>query len=82
MIRTEDITFLGVILDENLSWKSHISHIVKFLNLLVLLVDQVLVSLSLPYSLFCTYFQHCIIVWGSTYPTNLNRLTLLQNAYF
>lgn len=24
------------------------------------------------------YFQYCIIVWGSTYPTNLNRLILLQ----
>ena len=25
MIRTKEVTFLGVILDENLSWKSHIS---------------------------------------------------------
>ena len=27
MIRTKEVTFLGVILDENLSWKSRISHI-------------------------------------------------------
>ena len=27
MIRTKEVTFLGFILDENLSWKSHISHI-------------------------------------------------------
>ena len=27
MIRSKEVTFLGVILDENLSWKSHISHI-------------------------------------------------------
>ena len=27
MIRTKEVTFLGVILDEILSWKSHISHI-------------------------------------------------------
>ena len=27
MIHTKEVTFLGVILDENLSWKSHISHI-------------------------------------------------------
>ena len=33
---------------------------------------------ALYYSLVYPYFQHCIIVWGSTYPTNLNRLILLQ----
>ena len=27
MIRSKELTFLGVILDENLSWKPHISHI-------------------------------------------------------
>ena len=27
MIRVKEVTFLGVILDENLSWKPHISHI-------------------------------------------------------
>ena len=27
MICTKEVTFLGVILDKNLSWKSHISHI-------------------------------------------------------
>ena len=24
------------------------------------------------------YFQYCIIIWGSPYPTNLNLLILLQ----
>ena len=33
---------------------------------------------TLDYSLGYPYFQYCIIVWGSTYPTNLNRLVLLQ----
>jgi len=44
------IEILGVILDENLSQKPHLTYNlpVKFLNLLVLLEDQVLVSLSLP----------------------------------
>ena len=48
MIRVEEVTFLGVIWMKNFHRK-HISLILlaKFLNLLVLLVDQVLVSLSL-----------------------------------
>ena len=50
MIRVKEVTFLGVILDENLSWKPLISYIAGkiSINLLVLLVDQFLVSLSLP----------------------------------
>ena len=32
----------------------------------------------LYYSLVYLYFQYCIIFWGSTYPTNLNRLIMLQ----
>ena len=81
MIRVEEVTFLGVILDENLSWKPHI--VGKILNLLVYIgrASPCLTKLALK-TLYCLlvypYFQYCIIVWGSTYPTNLNRLILLQ----
>lgn len=34
--------------------------------------------LTLYYSLIYPYFQYCISVWGSTYPSNLDRLLLLQ----
>jgi hypothetical protein len=32
----------------------------------------------LYYSLVYPYKQYCILVWGSTYPSNLNRIVLLQ----
>jgi hypothetical protein len=32
----------------------------------------------LYYSLVYPYMQYCILVWGSTYPSNLNRIVLLQ----
>ena len=32
----------------------------------------------LIYSLVYSYFQYCILEWGSTYPTQLRRLILLQ----
>ena len=50
MIRVKEVTFLGVIFWMKTFHTNHIFHIlvVKFLNLLILLVDQVLVSLSLP----------------------------------
>ena len=84
MIRTKEFTFLGVILDENLSWKSNISHIACTISKSVGLIGRPSPCLAtfalktLYYSLVYPYFQYCIIVWGSTYPTNLNRLILLQ----
>ena len=72
MIRTKEVTFLGVILDENLSWKS-VDIIGRSSPCLTTLALK-----TLYYSLVYPYFQYCIIVWGSTYPTNLNRLNLLQ----
>ena len=32
----------------------------------------------LYYSLVYPYMQYCILVWGSTYPSNLTRIVLLQ----
>ena len=32
----------------------------------------------LYYSLIYPYLQYCVIVWGSTYPSNLKRISLLQ----
>ena len=84
MTRVKKVTFLGVILDENLSWKPHISHIACKISKSIGIIGRsspCLTKLALKtlyYSLVHPYFQYCIIVWGSTYPTNLNRLILLQ----
>ena len=34
--------------------------------------------ITLYYSLVYPYMQYCILVWGSTYPSNLYRIVLLQ----
>ena len=33
---------------------------------------------KLYYALVYPYLQYCIVVWGSTYPSNLDRIRLLQ----
>ena len=77
MTRVKEVTFLGVILDENLSWKPHISHIAcKFSKSIGIIFrsNRCLTKIAfktLYYSLVYPNFQYCIIVWGSTYPTNL-----------
>ena len=76
--------FLGVIIDKNLTWKSHIQYICgkvargigiiikarKWLN-----QDSLL---SLYYSFIYPYFIYCNHVWGTTYKTYIEPLTVLQ----
>ena len=82
MIHLKEVTFFGVILDENLSWKPPIIYIAgKISKSVIGRSSPCLTKLTLKtlyFSLVYPCFQYCIIVWGSTYPTNLNRLILLQ----
>ena len=83
-IRENNIVFLGVILDEHLTWKSHISHVSNKISKSTgiirkssfFLLKQSL--LTLHYSMVYPYLQYCNVVWASTYASNLPRLVLLQ----
>ena len=78
------VKFLGLLLDENLSWRYHLSELRKklprtsgiFCNIRHLLPTSVLVSLY--YSLFASFLQYGIIVWGLTYETFTTPLYILQ----
>ena len=75
--------FLGVILDENLTWKPHIANVSRKISKSIGIINKA--SFCLPTTSLCTlyfcwvypYLVYCISVWGSTYP-NLNRIFLLQ----
>ena len=81
---TNEVSFLGVILDEHLSWKSHITHVTRKMSKSIGIIKKASFYLSkstlltLYYSLVYPYMQYCILVWGSTYPSNLRRIVLLQ----
>ena len=76
--------FLGVIVDNQLSWNAHIKHISnkisKSVAILWLLRDifpkQILKTLYL--TLTYPYFNYCNLIWGTAYLTNLNPLIVLQ----
>ena len=82
--QVKEIVFLGVILDEELSWKSHISNVAckisKSIGIMLrasfYLTKRSL--LTLYYSIVYPYIQYCNIVWASTYPNNLRRINILQ----
>ena len=78
--RVKSIKFLGVLLDENLSWKDHIKYIenkvAKNIGLLYraeLFLDKNSL-LTLYYSYIHTYLNYANLSWGSTNRTNLKKL--------
>ena len=82
--KANHVKFLGLLLDENLSWKHHLSELSKklartcgmFLKVRHLLPTDVLVSLH--YSLFASFLQYGIVVWGLTYDTYIKPIFILQ----
>ena len=82
--RVKETVFLGVILDEHISWKPHISHVARKISKSIGIIYKASFLLSksslckLYYSLVYPYLQYCIIIWDSTYPSNLKCIILLQ----
>ena len=84
MDKAKHVNFLGLLLDENLSWKHHLSELSKklartcgiFFKVRHLLPTNVLVSLY--YSLFASFLQYGIVVWGHTYDTYIKPIFILQ----
>ena len=81
--RVTKTKFLGVITDDKLSWKAHISYISGEISrgIGVIIKARNLVKgplLSLHYTLIFPYLTYCNQVRGSTYKYNIDTLTKLQ----
>jgi len=78
--------FLGIYIDESLTWKPHINYISNKLSKSIGMIYKSSyylpqeVKLSLYYSLVYPYLTYCNCVWSSTYPSNLNRIFLFQKC--
>ena len=84
---TDDVgstRFLGVHIDNRLTWKKHISYISGKVSRgigVIVRARRVLNSdalLTLYYSFIYPFFTYCNHVWGSAYATSLQPLLLLQ----
>ena len=82
--RKMNLKFLGVFIDENLNWKQHIHVICGKLSRSIGIITRSKSLLSqaslfkLYFSLIYPYLYYGNIVWGSTYPSNLNRINILH----
>ena len=77
--RTDSIKFLDVLLDENLSWKTHIKYIENKIskNISILFKARSFLYkkslLSLYYSYIHSHINYGSVSWGSTCRTNLKK---------
>ena len=76
--------FLGVQIDSQLTWKKHIEYTCKKLSKCVGILCKARKKLykstliSLYYSFAYPYFIYCNHVWGTNYPSCLERIYLIQ----
>ena len=84
ILETTETKFLGVILDNQLSWHAHVKHISNKISksAAILRILRDIFPLHILKTLYLTlvlpYFNYCNLVWGSAYKNTLKPLVILQ----
>ena len=82
--RISHVKFLGIIIDDKLSWSDHTRYIrgkvAKGFGVLLKArkVFNKETLITLYYSMIFPYLSYCIHIWGSAYQCHLKDLTILQ----
>ena len=82
--RVSDVKFLGITIDENLTWKPHINNIRKtcFRNLGVLNKVKHFLPKNSLYQLYCSlilpYLSYGIVLWGKASKEHVMKIHKLQ----
>ena len=84
ILETTETKFLGVILDNQLSWHAHVKHISNKISksAAILRIIRNIFPLNILKTLYLTlvfpYLNYCNLVWGSAYDNTLYPLVILQ----
>ena len=82
--QVDNTKFLGVYIDQHLTWKTHVNFTAAKISKSVGLLYKAKYYLpsksllTLYYALIYPYLTYCNLIWASTYVTNLQRIYLLQ----
>ena len=82
--RVDKTKFLGVTIDENLSWKNHIDGITKTISRNVGMINKrkFIIPKRILRTLYCTlvllYINYGILIWGKACKTYLEKIHKLQ----
>ena len=84
LMQKDNIKYLGVLVDEHLSWKQQISNVSKKVSRSVSILFKLRYYMNtsmlkgLYYSLVYSHLVYGIEVWGSACDTNLDKIIVLQ----
>ena len=82
--RISQCKFLGLIVDDKLTWKCHIDYICSKVSKLIGILIRarkilpICSLITLYNSLLNPYFTYCINIWGNSFKTHLKRIEILQ----
>uniref|UniRef100_A0A8C6SQ40 Reverse transcriptase domain-containing protein n=1 Tax=Neogobius melanostomus TaxID=47308 RepID=A0A8C6SQ40_9GOBI len=82
--RVHEIKFLGVIIDDRITWKAHIKYISTKISRSISVIAKAkhILNIKALHILYCSlilpYLYYCTVVWGSTYKNTLKPIVLLQ----
>ena len=78
------VKYLGILMDNNLNWKSHASYIAKKIKRSIGILSKLRYYVTLDtlitlyFALLYPFLIYGILIWGNTYPTNIKPLFILQ----
>ena len=81
---TPHAKFLGILIDEHLTWEPHIDYISSKISRGVGILNKLRyclptnVLLSIYNAIVLPYLTYCNIVWGNNYPSRLQKLITIQ----
>ena len=82
--KVDGLTFLGVCIDHQISWKEDITYISNKLSKSIVIIHRACHVLDtkalycLYNAIFKPYVNYCIEVWGNTYKNYSNPVFILQ----
>ena len=85
LVRKNHIKYLGVMIDDCVSWKYHISYICSQISRNIGIISKLRHYLSIKqlkqiyYNLIYPYIAYAILAWGSTYVSSLQKVQVKQN---
>ena len=85
LVRKDHLKYLGVMIDDCVSWKYHVSYICSRLSRNIGIISKLRHYLSIKqlkqiyYNLIYPLISYAILAWGSTYKSHLQKVQIKQN---
>ena len=82
--RKQCIKYLGVMIDESLTWKHHIEFVCSRISRNIGIMSKLRYCLSIQqlkqiyYKLIYSYISYSILAWGSVYNTHIKKIQVKQ----